>query len=134
VLALTLWLLAAPPVPSPYLADAPVAVSPGLSQARKLADDLRFEEAVVAYQKYLGDSTRPSGERAQALLELALLHQVLADQVSAVKRAVEALELSPAEGFKREEKRAGFKLSQLTGKVRGLGRSLGQVFALALVL
>ncbi|MFL5407770.1 MAG: hypothetical protein ACJ79O_18230, partial [Myxococcales bacterium] len=60
MLALTLWLLAAPPGPGPSLADAPTAVSPGLAQARKLADDLRFEEAVVEYQRYLGDSSRPS--------------------------------------------------------------------------
>lgn len=96
MLALTLWLLAASPGPGPYLADAPTAVSPGLAQARKLADDLRFEEAVVEYQRYLGDSSRPSRERAQALFELAVLHQVLADPVSALKRAVEALELNPS--------------------------------------
>ena len=71
------------------------SVPPVLEQARKLADDLRFEEAVVEYQRYLGDSTRPAGERAQALFELAVLHQVLADQVTALKRAVEALELDP---------------------------------------
>jgi hypothetical protein len=100
VLALTLWLLAAPPAPGPgpgpFLADAPTAVSPGLAQARKLADDLRFEEAVVEYQRYLGDASRPPRERARALFELAVLHQVLADPVSALKRAVEALELDPS--------------------------------------
>jgi len=91
VLTLTLWLLAASPA-SPSDAAAPAV----LVQARKLAEDLRFEEAVVEYQRYLGDATRPARERAQALFELAVLHQVLADQVSAVKRAVEALELNPA--------------------------------------
>jgi hypothetical protein len=98
VLALALWLLAAPPAPGPgpFLADAPTSVSSSLTQARKLADDLRFEEAVVEYQRYLGDSTRPSAERALALFELAVLHQVLADPVSALKRAVEALELNPS--------------------------------------
>jgi hypothetical protein len=96
VLALTLWLLAAPPAPAQYWADAPTAVAPGLAQARKLTDDLRFEEAVVEYQRYLGDATRPARERAQALFELAVLHQVLADQVNALKRAVEALELNPS--------------------------------------
>lgn len=45
-----------------------------------------------------------------------------------------ALELSPNSSFKPEKKRPRLKLSQLTGKVRGLGRSLGQIFALALVL
>jgi len=96
VLALTLWLLAAPPAPAQYWADAPTAVAPGLAQARKLADDLRFEEAVVEYQRYLGDPSRPARERAQALFELAVLHQVLADQVNALKRAVDALELNPS--------------------------------------
>lgn len=96
MLALTLWLLAAPPAPAQHWADAPTAVAPGLVQARKLAEDLRFEEAVVEYQRYLGDSTRPARERAQALFELAVLHQVLADQVNALKRAVDALELNPS--------------------------------------
>jgi hypothetical protein len=96
VLLLTFWLLAAPPTPAPNWADAPTAVAPGLVQARKLAEDLRFEEAVVEYQRYLGDSTRPARERAQALFELAVLHQVLEDQVNALKRAVEALEVNPS--------------------------------------
>jgi len=96
VLALTLWLLAAPPAPAQYWADAPTAVAPGLAQARKLTDDLRFEEAVVEYQRYLGDPSRPARERAQALFELAVLHQVLEDQVNALKRAVEALEINPS--------------------------------------
>jgi hypothetical protein len=81
-------LAAAPPPP-----DGPVP--PVLAQARKLAEDLRFEEALVEYQRYLGDATRPPRERAQALLELALLHQALRDEVNALKRAIEALELSP---------------------------------------
>jgi len=67
-----------------------------LVQARRLAEDLRFEEAVVEYQRYLGDASRPTRERARALFELAVLHQVLADQVNALKRAVEALEAYPA--------------------------------------
>jgi tetratricopeptide (TPR) repeat protein len=79
---------------SPTPAEGPVP--PVLAQARKLAEDLRFEEALVEYQRYLGNSDRPPRERAQALLELALLHQALADEVNALKRAVEALELHPA--------------------------------------
>jgi hypothetical protein len=90
VLLLALTLLSAAPTPP----DA--AVPPVLAQARKLADDLRFEEAVVEYQRYLGDASRPARERAQALFELAVLHQVLADDVSALKRAVEAVELDGA--------------------------------------
>lgn len=84
-----LALAAAPATP----AEGPV--HPVLAQARKLADDLRFEEALVEYQRYLGNAARPLRERAQALLELALLHQVLADEVNAAKRAIEALELNP---------------------------------------
>ncbi|MFM8899846.1 MAG: peptidase domain-containing ABC transporter, partial [Burkholderiales bacterium] len=45
-----------------------------------------------------------------------------------------ALELSPNASFAPERKRERLKLSQLTGKVRGLGRSLAQIFAVALVL
>lgn len=88
MLSLALLLL----LSAPSDASAP----PVLEQARKLAEDLRFEEAVVEYQRYLGDSTRPARERAQALFELAVLHQVLADQVNALKRAVEAVEADPA--------------------------------------
>jgi hypothetical protein len=69
---------------------------PSLVQARKLAQDLRFEEAVVEYHRYLGEGDRPTQERAQALLELGFLHLVLADAVSAQRRAAEALELDPS--------------------------------------
>src|SRR5690349_17731005 len=70
-------------------------VPPSLVQARKLAQDLRFEEAVVEYHRYLGEGDRPTQERAQALLELGFLHLVLADTVNAQRRAAEALELDP---------------------------------------
>lgn len=59
--------------------------------------------------------------------------QLLMDEVSKHFTGV-ALELSPNASFKPEKTRPRLKLSQLTGKVRGLGRSLGQIFALALVL
>jgi hypothetical protein len=96
VLLLTLALLAAsPPAPDDALTPL-VAVPPVLAQARKLAEDLRFEEAVAEYRRYLGDRTRPAGERARALFELAVLHQALADPVTAMERAEEALELDPS--------------------------------------
>lgn len=45
-----------------------------------------------------------------------------------------ALELTPNANFQPEEKQARLRMAQLTGKVRGLWQSLGQIFALALVL
>ncbi len=66
-----------------------------LATARRYADELRFEEALVEYQRYLGDSERPARERAKATLEVALIHLVLGDEVNAQKRAAEALELDP---------------------------------------
>jgi len=98
LLPLTLWLLSAAPAPPPPSTPAPadIPAPPVLVQARKLAEDLRYEEAVVEYQRYLGDATRPTRERARALFELAMLHQVLADQVNALKRAMEALEHDPS--------------------------------------
>jgi hypothetical protein len=66
-----------------------------LQNARRLSDELRFEEAVVEYQRYLNTAGRPPGERAQVLLELGFLHGVLGDEASAKARALEALELDP---------------------------------------
>jgi hypothetical protein len=73
------------------------ATSDSLSAARKLADQLRYEEAVVEYQRYLGGAAdRPAKERASALFELAFIHLVLGDEATAQARANEALELDPA--------------------------------------
>lgn len=66
-----------------------------LAEARKLGEQLRYEEAVVEYQKYLALPERPFAERAEALLELGFLHLVLGDQANAEARAQEALELDP---------------------------------------
>jgi hypothetical protein len=65
-----------------------------LANARKLADALRYEEAVVEYQRYLGAAAdRPANERAAALFELSFIHLVLGDEVTALARATDALEL-----------------------------------------
>lgn len=73
---------------------APAAEAPSsLAEARKLADQLRYEEAVVEYQRYLAVPERPLQERAQALLELGFIHLVLGDQANAEARAAQALEL-----------------------------------------
>lgn len=45
-----------------------------------------------------------------------------------------ALELAPNAEFQPADVKPKLKLSQLTGRIRGLGRSLGQIFAVALVL
>ncbi len=74
------------------------AATPGeaqadLAHARELAAALRYEEAVVEYQRYLGHPDRPSAERAEALLELGFIHLLLDDPVNAEQRTTEALEL-----------------------------------------
>jgi len=84
-LPLILMLLSA----APSAADVPLA----LQQARQRAEELRYEEAVVEYSRYLGEPNRPLAERAQALLELGFVHLLLGDEVSARARAIEALEL-----------------------------------------
>lgn len=89
VLALSVLLAVVPPLPVLGQVPAPLA------GARRLAEDLRYEEAVVEYQRYLGLPDRPAPERARALLELGFIYLVLDDQVSAEKRALEALELDP---------------------------------------
>ncbi len=73
--------LAAEPAPKP------------LEEARRLADQLRYEEAVVEYQRYLAMEERPAAERAQALFELGFIHLVLGDEANASARGAEALEL-----------------------------------------
>mgnify|MGYP001206221476 CR=1 FL=1 len=73
---------------------ASVDSTQALSSARKLADALRYEEAVVEYQRYLGAAAeRPVRERASALFELGFIHLVLGDDANAQSRAMEALEL-----------------------------------------
>lgn len=64
-----------------------------LERARKLSSELRYEESVVEYQRYLGLEGRPATERAQALLELGYIHLMLEDTANAEQRAEEALEL-----------------------------------------
>ena len=63
--------------------------------ARKLVADLRYEEAVVEYQRWLADPDQPVRDRATVLFELGFVHQLLGDGVTARQRALEALELVP---------------------------------------
>jgi hypothetical protein len=77
------------------LAQIPADAPDSLVKARRFAGDLRFEEAMVEYQRYLGDSNRPVKERAAALFDLGFIHHLLADDVNADRRALEALELEP---------------------------------------
>lgn len=78
------------------MAAAPTTATPSsLLDARKMAEQLRYEEAVVEYQRYLATPDRPIAERANALLELGFIHLVLGDQPNAESRALEALELDP---------------------------------------
>jgi len=68
-----------------------------LASARKLADALRYEEAVVEYQRYLGSAAdRPVREKSAALFELGFIQLVLGDEANAQARAMEALELDPS--------------------------------------
>src|SRR4051812_9699437 len=60
-----------------------------LLEARRLADQLRYEEAIVEYQRYLADNDRPANERAKALLEMGFIYLVLGDESTAQRRAVE---------------------------------------------
>lgn len=77
------------------LAAPSTAVPTSLVDARKMAEQLRYEEAVVEYQRYLATPDRPLNERANALLELGFIHLVLGDAPNAETRALEALELDP---------------------------------------
>lgn len=74
---------------------AATASETALASARRFAEQLRFEEAMVDYQRYLTDSQRPARERARAMLELAFIHLVLGDDVNAQRHAAGALELDP---------------------------------------
>jgi tetratricopeptide (TPR) repeat protein len=83
-------------LPAVVLAAGPASTTPSsLLDARKMAEQLRYEEAVVEYQRYLATPDRPVSERANALLELGFIHLVLGDQLNAESRAIEALELDP---------------------------------------
>jgi hypothetical protein len=73
-------------------ASAPGEALADLARARQLAEALRYEEAALEYQRYLGRPQRPAAERAQALLELGFLHLLLEDPVNAELRTAEALE------------------------------------------
>lgn len=99
MLTLTLLLLTAAPdtplraPPAVLLSQASVEdARPVLERARKLAEELRYEEAVVEYQRYLAIQDRPATERAQALLELGYIHLQLEDVPNAEQRVTEALE------------------------------------------
>ncbi|GMU59886.1 MAG: hypothetical protein AMXMBFR34_16490 [Myxococcaceae bacterium] len=75
---------------------APVTETPpSLVEARKLGEQLRYEEAVVEYQRYLALPERPLKERAEALMEVAFIHLVLGDNANAESRAQEAFETDP---------------------------------------
>lgn len=76
-------------------AAAPATTPSSLVDARKMAEQLRYEESVVEYQRYLATPDRPIVERATALLEMGFVHLVLGDQANAENRALEALELDP---------------------------------------
>jgi hypothetical protein len=116
------------------LAAAPDPTA-ALSSARKLADALRYEEAVVEYQRYLGSAVeRPPRERASALFELGFIHLVLGDEATAEARAFEALGLdaelalppsAPARqvDFLNEVKRKFMTRARLTVEPRAPGDS-----------
>ncbi|QRK10061.1 hypothetical protein JQX13_08175 [Archangium violaceum] len=102
MLPLTILALATafPGVPSRAVTDLALAqasvsgaAQADLARARELSEALRYEEAVVEYQRYLGHPDRPSAERAQALLEFGFIHLLLDDPVNAEQRTTEALEL-----------------------------------------
>lgn len=82
-----------------WIAQAGTGTQPqrsALENARRLTNQLRYEEAVVEYHRYLALPARPVAERARALFDLAFLHLVLGDERSARLRASEALELDPS--------------------------------------
>lgn len=100
MLSLTLLLLtAAPDAPTRAASTVVLSQAPSenaravLERARQLAEELRYEEAAVEYQRYLGAQGRPAAERAQALLELGYIHLLLEDEPNAELRTAEALEL-----------------------------------------
>ncbi len=86
------------------LAVAQVSNAPDpLQNARRLSGELRYEEAVVEYQRYLALSDRAMTERSRALLELGFIHLVLGDALNAEARAFEALELDPTLKLQADE-------------------------------
>lgn len=95
-------LLGASDVPRALSAEVPslllgsTASEGALAAGRRLAEQMRFEEAMVEYQRYLTDAQRPARERARAMLELAFIHLVLGDEINAQRHATGALELEPA--------------------------------------
>lgn len=98
MLSLTLLLLTAAPdaplraAPAVVLSQSSAEDAKGMRErARKLAEELRYEEAVVEYQRYLALPDRPATERAQALLELGYIHLQLEDVTNAELRITEAL-------------------------------------------
>ncbi len=100
MLPLTLLLLTAAPdaplraTPTVLLSQAPSEDARALlERARRLAEEQRYEEAVVEYQRYLVLPGRPAAERAQVLLALGSLHLLLEDAPNAELRTTEALEL-----------------------------------------
>lgn len=83
------------PAPTGTVLVTSVGLPQSLMDARKLGEQLRYEEAVVEYQRYLTTPERPSKERSAALFELGFIHLVLGDEATAQQRALEALELDP---------------------------------------
>ncbi len=67
-----------------------------LDNARRLSGELRYEEAVVEYQRFLALPDQPVSNRARALFELGFIHFVLGDERTGQARAYEALELDPS--------------------------------------
>ncbi len=101
--ALALCFSAGPAANAPKAApaEAPRVSSKGtdspdaLTEATRMVEQLRYEEAVVEYQRYLSDKSRPPFERARALFDLAFVHMVLGDELTAEARALEAFSLNP---------------------------------------
>jgi len=83
------------PDASGSVVSATAATPQALLDARKLVEQLRYEEAVVEFQRYLVTPERPLKERSGALFELGFIHLVLGDAANAQTRAIEALELDP---------------------------------------
>ncbi|KFA87468.1 hypothetical protein [Archangium violaceum] len=98
-------------------APAPGAAQADLARARELAGALRYEEAVVEYQRYLGHPDRPAAERAESLLELGFIHLLLEDTVNAEQRTTEALEL---DAWVRPPPNAPQKQKDLLERVRAM--------------
>lgn len=81
--------------PSGAAVPAAAGLPASLAEGRKLAEQQRYEEAVVEYQRYLALKDRPAKERAQALYELGFIHLVLGDDATAEERVQDALALDP---------------------------------------